>query len=308
MKLRTMVGALLVLAMAGCGRHTLSGTYTASGPQAAVMLQLTERSDHRLMGTLSAVQITAAGDAQRMDFSITDGSVDASGRAISLTMKPNGLFGQTRTVSGEVTPDGMSLAMPDGVLQLASGTMEGFERASRALDVAAADRKRQLEQQKSAENDLNLVAALLQEVSGYDQRIASNTQGPDDVRKDEEALVAAARRSLATERRLTATHREFDASQAQFAVGQASFRLNLIRLQVQEDVRTGHQHIADLDRSVANNPCTHRGTIPGCVALAGELTRYQATRAKVLSELEQLSKDLATNEAAMDTLNKAAGN
>ncbi|ODV27284.1 MAG: hypothetical protein ABT19_02150 [Rhodanobacter sp. SCN 68-63] len=308
MKSRIVAVSLIAFAMSGCGQRSLSGTYTAGDAHAAVMLQLTERADHRLIGTLSAVQLTPDGDAQRVDFSITDGSIDDQGHSIALTLKPNALFGQARNVSGEITSAGIDLAMPDGLLHLTPGTMQGFESATHGLDVAAADRKRQLAQEKRAEDDLKRVAALTQAVSGYNQRIAGNKVGPEDIRKEEEGLVAAARKELAGQRRLAAQHRQFDASQAGFRVGQIAFRLNLIRMQVEQDVRMGHEHIAELDREVTTNPCVAQSSIPGCVALAGELTRYQATRTKVQSELQQLTKDLGTNMSAMDAINKAAGN
>ncbi|KZC41170.1 hypothetical protein RHOFW510R12_00900 [Rhodanobacter sp. FW510-R12] len=308
MNVRMVALILAALTLGGCGSHSLSGTYTASDAHAAVMLQLTEDADHRLMGTLSAVQLTPPGDTTRVDFSITDGSVDGRSKSIALTLKSNAMFGQTRNVSGEVTSSGINLAMPEGLLRLSSGTMEGFEQSSHALEVAGADRKRDLAQERRAADALKRVAELTQALSSYNGRIAANTRGPDDVRKEEEGLVATARQALAAKRRLAAANREFDSSQAGFRVGQLAFQLNLLRLQVEQDVQMGHEHIQDLDRQVANNPCTTQASIPGCVALSGELARYQSTRSRVRAELGQLAQDLATNLPAMGAINKAAGN
>ena len=308
MSIRMLTVGLLVLTIAGCARHTLTGTYTAQGPRWAAMVQLTEGADHRIMGNVVSVELTADGEMQRADLNVTDGTVDAGGDSIVLTMKAAGLLAEDHNATGKVTGAGLDLDLPAGTIHLARGSADAFARASQTLQALGHKEQSDRAQKKQAAEDAQRVAELAQQLASYSERIAHNPESPDDVRRQEEQLVAAARKDLGIERSLAARHQDYAAGQAQFRIGQLSFQLGQRKLQIEQAVQQGRDHVAAFDRKLAASHCAVGSQSPGCSTLMAEQARYQVTRAKVVGDLGQLEADLQKNVSAMDVLNKAAGN
>ena len=305
---KALVAVMALAAVAGCTGKRISGTYVAQDAHGAAMLQLTQSSSDKLTGSLTVVQLLPDGTSQRTDISVTDGTVDPNHRSFVLSMKANALLAQSGNVSGEVTGAGVDLTTPESVVHLTTGTPADFYRATHSLAAAGQKQQEQAVLAKREADNAKRVQGLTHALAGYNTWVASSTQGPEAARRQEEQLVAAARKDLAIERTLASQHQDFAAGQARFRIGQLAFQMGQLKLQIEQAVQTGHDHLAGFDRGIAQSPCLGERGLPGCDALAKAQAGYSLTRAKVVSNLEQLSDDLHTNLATMDGLNKAAGN
>ena len=308
MTTRIFAACLLALAAAGCTRPTLTGTYTATGARWAAMVQLTEGSDHRLMGNVVTVDLSNDGDLHRSDLAITDGTVDAAAGSVALTMKPTGLLSEAHTVTGSITGSGIALDLPAGVAHLARSTPDAFDRASAALQALGHKEQTDQAQKKRAAEDVERVSELTKQLAAYDDRITAPSHGPEQARQQEEQMLAAARHDLSVVHTMTDRHQEFAADQARFHIGQIDFQMGLLKMQIERDVQAGHDHLAGFNQALAQSPCANLPDVAGCAALAQEQSRYVAGRARVESDLTRASQDMQKNSTAMELINKAAGN
>jgi hypothetical protein len=319
MNIRIGAGILPLLVVAACGQRNLSGSYFAHSDDAAALLQLTETRDQQLMGNLVLFRLLPDGRRERTDFSITSGTVDTRGHTIALTMKPNELFAQAGTVSGELSNGGIDLAMPGATLHLAPSGRQEFDAAAARLDEvgrlqqqarerAERLRKQAEDQAKRTADDASRVAELTKAVAAYNARIQTGTGGPEALRMQEERLVDTASKDLAIVQDLEAKRQDYAAGQGRYRIGQLSYQMGQIRYQVEQIERQGHEHLASLDAGLAKSPCNATPGLQGCDLLAREKARYVSTRATVQDRMAQLSSDLEKNAAAMEGLNRRAGN
>ena len=156
--MRWMVVPVLV-GLVACSAKTLSGTYMARDSHGAALLQLTENQSQQVMGSMIIIQVMPDGRAERADISITGGTVDASGRSLVLVMKGNELLSQEKNVSGQVTGNGIDLAMPGGTAHFLPATPQEFDAATNVL-VEAGKQQQQLQNQaKQLADDKGLLPA-----------------------------------------------------------------------------------------------------------------------------------------------------
>lgn len=300
------LGAFALLALVGCGPHTLSGTYVGHDAGGAMLLQLTQNQEQHIMGSMSVVVLKPDGSLERREVSITDGTTD--GQSFTLTLKPNELFGQTRNISGKVAGDGMDVTFGGAPEHLATASPQVFNDAVQALTAAGQAQQEAAQQAKATADAAKTIAALTQNLKAYNDRIQGNTQGPEVARNQEEKLVDAARKDLGLMQDLEAKHQEFPAGQVRFRIGQLAFQMGQVKFQVDQVLQQGSEHINTFDQALAKSPCFTHTEIQGCTALGTEKMRYVATRAKVESNLTTLAEDFKKNGGAMDAINKQAGN
>lgn len=307
MRTRGWTVTLAVLAIAGCARHQVTGTYTAYSANAAVMLQLTEGHSRTLMGDLKIVSVTPAGGLRQGVIDVTGGAVDPSGHGFVLTLRDTAAGLLPRNVTGRLTGSGLELDVLGGVHHLARGTPEAFDSDIRLLETLAQDRRTAIAKQKQAAEDARTVAALTGQLTAYSQRIQSLKVTPSIVRTRELALVEAARKQLALERALQARHQGNAAGQAAYRIGELEYQMGQIKYQVDNVVAGGRHHLAMLDHELAASPCVTRPGSPQCADLQQAKTQYEATRLVVLGDIGRLVSDIDTNTAAIDRINYVAG-
>lgn len=303
------LGALVaLLTVVGCSPQNVSGTYMAHDDHGALLLQLTESQGQQVMGNMILVQLLPNGRTKRTDISITGGAVDANDHTLVLTMRPNELFAQARNVSGEISGTGIDLVMPGVTMHLFSSTPQDFDIAINDLAEAGKQQEQLLTQAKQVADDVKRIAGLTQALTAYNTRILSSAQGPEVLRKQEEQLVAAARKNLAIMLDLVSKHQDYPADQVRYRIGQLAFQMGQIKFQISQVVEQGQAHLADLDDGLAKSPCYANISLQGCDSQGQEKVRYTATRAKVKKYLSQLSSDLQKNESAIEAINIQAGN
>ncbi|KRE84856.1 hypothetical protein ASG75_13320 [Rhodanobacter sp. Soil772] len=298
------MGVLALLSMAGCSSQNLSGTYMARDDHGAALLQLTESQSQQVMGSMVLIQVKPNGQAERTDISITGGTVDANGHSLVLTMKANELLSLARNVSGQVSDAGIDLAMPGGNAHFSPAKSQEFDATINALVEVGKQRRQLQDRAKQIAEDVKRVSELTQALSAYNTRILSSTQGPEIARHQEEQLVEAARKDHGLMQDLEAKHQDYPAGQVRFRIGQLAFQMGQIKFQVDQVLQQGSEHLSEFDKGLANSPCSASASIDGCDRLAKERQRYATTRAKVESNLAQLSNDIQKNEAAIDAINK----
>ncbi|TAN03500.1 MAG: hypothetical protein EPN36_12095 [Rhodanobacteraceae bacterium] len=299
------VGTLLgVLVLAGCS-HSLSGTYQTSDANDVAGLQLTENKDQQLMGSLSVVGMTSDGTLIRKEYSITGGTTD--GRAITLTMKANGLFGEAANIAGTVSGSGIDLTLNNVITHFAASNQAALADDVAVLEAAAKARRASLAGAKERAKDAETIAALTRDLENYNEREANYT-GMDKAKSAEGEVLVAARKDLAIKKQLDAENQTFQAGQVAFRIGQLDFRMGQIKFQVNEAIDSGNSHLAGFDKRLSTNPCNATPSLQGCAALAVQQQRYSTTRARVQGDIAQMQADIRENGSAMDSLNKAAGN
>jgi len=298
------MGVFALLSMAGCSSQNLSGTYMARDDHGAALLQLTENQGQQVMGSMVLIQVKPNGQAERTDISITGGTVDANGHSLVLTMKSNELFGQAQNVSGQISGTGIDLMMPGGNAHFSPAKSQEFDATINALVEAGKQQQQLQDRAKRMAEDVRHVSELTQALSAYNTRILSSTQGPEVARRQEEQLVEAARKDRSLMQDLEAKHQDYPAGQVRYRIEQLVFQMGQIKFQVDQVLQQGNEHLSEFDKGLANSPCAASARIDGCDGLAKEQERYATTRAKVKSNLSQLSSDIQRNEAAIDAINK----
>ena len=307
-QMKTWIGALVLLALAGCGPQNISGSYMTHDDRSAALLQLTESQGQQVMGNMILVRLLPNGLTERTEVSITGGTVDANGHTLVLTMKANEFFAQARNVSGEISNRSIDLAMPGGTMRLSSSKPEDFDATIHKLAEAGKQQQQIQEQAKQIADDINRVADLTRTLAAYNTRIQSSIQGPEVARTQEEHLVDAARKALTIMQNLESKQQDFPASQVKYRIGQLAFQMGQIKFQVDQAIRQGREHLAAFDNGLAKNPCNTNANLQGCDALTQEKVRYTTTRAAVENNLAQLSSDLQKNGSDIEAINKQAGN
>lgn len=320
MKTWGALGALALLALAGCTQHTsVSGTYLARYTNGAAQMQLTESQGGQVMGSLTVITVKPDGQVEREDASITGGTVDADGKSLVITVKPNQLLAQAQNVSGQITGQGIDMQAPWGnshfvpakAGEFDTAVNEQVEAGKQVAQMQAQAKARQeleAEQARAQEEQERHVEELTQNLKAYNDRIQGMTQGPEVARNREEALVAKARHGLDVMHQLQVNHRDVDASQAGVAISQLSVAMSQLKIEVDQVLQQGNQHLNYFDQALAASPCFTHTEIQGCTALGTEKMRYVATRAKVESNLTALAEDFKKNGGEMDAINKQAGN
>lgn len=304
MKWRAAGTLLGVLVLAGCS-HSLSGTYEAGDASDVAGLQLTENKDQQLMGSLNIVAMNRDGTLIRSGYSITGGTTD--GRAITLTMKANGLFGEAANIAGTVSGSSIDLTLNNAVYHFASSSQAAFADRAAVLEAAAKARRAGVAMAKERAQDVETVAALTRDLQGYNERWVNPT-GMNKAKSAESEVLATARKDLTIKRQLDAEHQTFQAGQVAFRIGQLDFQMGQIKFQVDDAVDAGSSQLADFDKRLSATPCNATPSLQGCAALAVQHERYNATRSRIQSGLAQMQADIRENSSAMDALNKAAGN
>jgi hypothetical protein len=314
------LGALALLALAGCSQQSsVSGTYLARYTNGAATMQLTESQSQQVMGSIVVVTVTPDGQATRQDISITGGTVDANGKSLVLTVKPNALFAQSQNVSGQVSGQAIDLTAPWGDARFVPEKPGEFDAVVNAL-VTAGKQQAQVQQQARAQQEqadaqardtataVRRTQELTSSLAAYNKRIQGGTWTPAVPREQEEKLVERARHGLDVQRQLRASHRDVDANQVRVQIAQLGVAMDQLKIGVDQGIQRGRQQLAIFDQALAKSPCYSTATLDGCAGLGEEKMRYATTRAKVEGELAQAESDIERNLAAMKALSKEAGN
>lgn len=320
MKRAGFLGASALLALAGCNQpHSVSGTYLARYTNGAAQMQLTESQSGQVMGSLTIITVKADGQAERKDVSITGGTVDANGQSLVLTVKPNALLSLAQSVSGQITGQGIDMQAPWGNSHFMPAKPGEFDAAvneavatGKQQATIQAQAKAQLEQAqaevRARTEQVRHIQDLTLNLAAYNNRIQSSAWTPTVPREQEEKLVERARHGLEIQRNLRASGREVDASQAGVQIAQLAVAMNQIKIEVDQGIQQGRQHLATFDQALSNSPCYSDAKLDGCAALGEEKMRYASTRKKVEGNLVQAESDIARNQSQMEAISKQAGN
>ncbi|NWA05396.1 hypothetical protein [Pseudomonas gingeri] len=106
---RMMLLVPIVLMLVGCFERSVSGTYVAKRESGAELMQLTQTSDGKLVGSLQRVALNTQGALEKLQLNVI-GAVD--GESLTLTMARVGIP-ITQNFSGAVTDSGLELNMVD---------------------------------------------------------------------------------------------------------------------------------------------------------------------------------------------------
>lgn len=304
---KLLIVLVMMLGLAGCGgRQSLSGIYVEKDQQGAALLQLTENQGQQLMGSLTIVALKADGSIGRIDVSITGGTTD--GTSLTLSMKPNEIFGQTQNISGEVSNGGIDLTMGTSTLHFSPSTPQDFESVAQSLAVEGQRHQKLIAQARALANDAKVVVQLTADLNAYSARIESSTGSPKQVQEQEQKILIAAGNDLRLMRQLEARNQEYPAGQVRFRIGQFAFQMGQIEFQIDQVVNLGHDHLQGFDQRLAVNPCSTARRLNGCDGLTSAQQRYGSIRTRVLNNLVQLTSDLQHSQTEMARINKEAGN
>jgi hypothetical protein len=118
---RIAVAGIVLLLMA-CSKADVSGTYLASNPDTAMMLQLAEAPDNRISGQLTFLTIDSSGHLENTSTTVTGA---ADGSAITLTVQPVASLPIGTTLSGSQKSGGqLTLNGPGKDGQASAWTLE----------------------------------------------------------------------------------------------------------------------------------------------------------------------------------------
>jgi hypothetical protein len=314
------LGALALLALSGCNQQTsVSGTYLARYTNGAAQMQLTESQSQQVMGSIIVITVKPDGQAVRQDVSVTGGTVDANGKSLVLTVKPNEIFAQAQNVSGQISDGAIDLQVPWGNSHFEPTKPGEFDAAVNALvatgkqqaQVQAEERAKQEQADAKAReiaNQVRHIQDVTSSLAAYNNRIQSATWTPAVPREQEENLVARAKRGLDIQQELRTKHRDVDAAQAGVAIAQLTVAMNQIKIQVDQDIAQGRHHLTEFDQALSNSPCHANATLDGCIELGKEKMRYATTRRLVEGNLAQAESDIGRNQIQIEAISKQAGN
>lgn len=124
--------AVLVLILAGCGRHDVSGDYVATPLGMAYLLQITETPDGHIQGTWERAQTENGGMLTENHYVVT-GTTD--GHSITLSANATNVRGVLLTItrSGTVNGNAISLASPYRTVDYRRSSPEEYYSARRKL-------------------------------------------------------------------------------------------------------------------------------------------------------------------------------
>jgi hypothetical protein len=112
----------IVLPLMACSKADVSGTYLASDPDMAMILQLTQAPDNRIGGQLAFITIDANGHIENKTTPVTG---TADGSAIKLSIQPVPLLPIGTSLSGSQNSRGqLTLNGPAKDGQAAAWTLE----------------------------------------------------------------------------------------------------------------------------------------------------------------------------------------
>ena len=310
MKTYEALGALALLALAGCShRSSVSGAYNYRDARDAAELVLTQ-NQQQIMGSFSVATLQNDGSMTRGESSITAGTYDPQSGSLTLTVKASGPLSQPFNVTGTVAHGAIDLTFAGRTLHLTSSSQQDFEETVAALTVLGnTEQQAQALAQKTAEAT-KYVAQLTQDLDAYDMHIERSTVTPTMVRTQEGKILAAAQHDLGLIHELAGQGKggSYAAGQVRFRIGQLDYQMGQIKYQVDQALSESHEHIGALDQRLASNPCIADGHLTGCTALGQAQERYSEVRDRVTTNLAQLSSDTQENSAAIEALNKQAGN
>lgn len=288
------LSAISLLALVGCGTATsLSGTYVARDAGGVALLQLTENSRHKVLGSILVVTVRQNDELDKTEYNIIGGSV--SGTSVTLTIKPDQLFGQPENVGGRMSNRGITLSFGTSNVNFSRAAPRVFDAAVYKLSATAREKKR--------ERDL---AQLVHDLNVYCANMKAHPINTRRAHNEEQALVAAARRDLALERQLNP--QSFQAGHLRFLIGHLQFQLGQIWYQLERAELMWHAQIRRLDARVAANPCNRLRRLSGCDALAAAKSRYAAVRLQVLTSAKKAEAEYDQSNSEMAALNREAGN
>ena len=288
------LSAISLLALVGCGTATsLSGTYVARDVGGVALLQLTENSRHKVLGSILVVTVRQNDQLDQTEYNIIGGSV--AGTSVTLTIKPDQLFGQPENIGGRKSKRGITLAFGTSNVNFSRAAPRVFDAAVNKLSAMAKERKRE-----------RVLAQLIHDLNDYCANMKAHPINTRRVHDEERALVAAARRDLALERQLNP--QSFQASHLRFLIDNLQFQLGQIWYQLERVEPMWHAEIRSLDARVAVNPCNRRGRLSGCDAFAAAKSRYASVRLQVLRSAKRAEAEYDQSNSEMTALNREAGN
>lgn len=319
MKFQLLLAIGAALLLAGCSHHaSVSGGYIARGEGFAEFLQLTQTPDGQVLGTLESVRVKPNGTVENNTANVSGSMAD---QAVTLIVKPTGLFATAQNISGQL--DGNAIVLNPttntglGTERFVPADVSAFQIATANLGAQGAHVRQAAQQNivigKLTQNTLGLTQALRVFVEKVNtMRVISPIH--DDYTK----ILADAHTALDEEKQHLANGTPLERGQANLARGRINLlggQLQLANNRVRSFVQASRTHIAELDAEIAQSPCITHQPIQGdvmsgeasCTALTAAAARYEIAKVKAedtLARTEVLAKD---NTAAMSALMKDAG-
>jgi hypothetical protein len=316
--IRWSAAALVLAALVGCSltAHSISGAYIAPSTQSVELLQLTQSSDGQLLGSLQHYEIKADGTPLQQTLNVS-GSVD--GKSLTLIFKLNEPLSVAANVSGLVDSGVITLNWPAYSERFVASTPDAFQAAVAQLSAKGQAVYQSITAAKRVADENAKVVAVTNELNAYSAKIEATNAGAEPysrfssgVHEQLAKILDAARKDLDIEARLKAGDgmHQAQGGQVQARIGQLNAQLTMVNIPYLQSAGTWRQHIQQFDAALASSPCmanTRPSPIP-CTDESAAEQRYLAVRSTVLQRADELEAAVKDSAAAMESVNKQAGN
>ena len=305
MNFRSVVLCIGILSCTGSSwsNTTASGAYLSKGQGFAELLQITQTSDGRLIGTLSHAALKADGTIEQSRDGLT-GAVDGH----SITLVTNAPLSLGTSMSGTIEGNVITLVFPSGTGRFSLAqpsdyqaavqllTSEGIRVQQRLSDAQAqAQRAKLIRDQNAGVADLN------RRLNEYAARVTAPA-----ATDQQKAFHATHERALARARQLWEKEQTFprgslQAGQVDLAIEQVSIRLDTFNLPWENTLDTGRDHIKQHDEEIASSLCRHKSDpgLTNCFEQDAAVQAYQAARPVVLKRIDDLEATLSADKLTM---------
>jgi hypothetical protein len=241
--------------LAGCGDHTVSGTYVERGADDTALLQITETPDHRFTGTLRHAALSPNGTVSTSSENVS-GSVDNGSIVMTILETPLPIG---KNISGTVSSDALDFSIPSqqgtqtGIAHFEKADVGDFDAAVVKLSQAGAPLIAARHRAEQVEQLDRQVDALTQNINAFAEQAQRVIDQTPHVVAYYAKSVSVEQSRLDTAQRLAASQNNLERGQANLIVGQ----INLERNQVLQADAT----VDRAQRDAASREATLNGSI-----------------------------------------------
>ena len=308
MNLRSVLLFVGVLACTGSSwsNTTASGSYLSRGQGFAELLQITQTSDGRLIGTLSHAALKADGTIEQSRDGLT-GAVDGH----SITLVTNAPLSLGTSMSGTIEGNLITLVFPSGTGRFSLAKPSDYQAAVQLLTSEGvrvqqrlSDAQAQAQRAKLIRDQNAGIADLNRRLNEYATRVTAPA-----ATDQQKAFHATHERALARARQLWEKEQTFprgslQAGQVDLAIGQVSIQLDTFNLPWENTLDMGRDHIKKHDDEIDRSLCRQKPdpVLTNCLEQDAAIQAYQAARPVVLKRIDDLVATLNTDKAAMKAI------
>lgn len=271
-KISAFVLVLWLLQSAGAIAGGLSGTYVASSPDAAFLLQIVETGGGQLTGRYEDVALKPSGELVDTNAALS-GAVN--GGTVVATIKPTELLSGSITVSG--TFDGRTLHLTGGgngatlTLNLVSGDEAAFRDQVAALTAKGNQIKLTAADKANAEKQAQLQADALVKAQDLINQMASLSARLDAVppwlAKAEAAFHTVTTRMQAGLNKQLSIRGDNDAAVARWQISVDIQQAEIGASQLHDEINSARQQFEGKSAPILTKLAT---AVPGCRSVVGQ--------------------------------------